>query len=206
MSDVIDFLNNIFQRSEYQDELDLIEEKKSPYKPETLAKYKKKFEDGEKIPFGVEASLKAQGMIPRADGKYVVSDDYKEAGVKADPSLLNKVTKSLSPEKSASKSHAEKVEQRLKREEKERNAPKKDKLIKAHPTHVYKDKSHVDDEHFIANRMKKQIAKSDKDITTKKQYSPKAKHQEKSDILFKKKNEGEIPTFYEILESLNNEQ
>jgi hypothetical protein len=57
---------------------DFLDEKKSPYKKATLIKYKRKWEDGEKIPFGIESSLKAQGMIPRADGEVRVSDEYKE--------------------------------------------------------------------------------------------------------------------------------
>ncbi len=45
-----------------------LEEKKSPYKRETLLKYKKKYENGEKIPFGVKSSLIAQGMIAHEGG------------------------------------------------------------------------------------------------------------------------------------------
>jgi hypothetical protein len=58
---------------------DFLEEKKSPYKKATLMKYKRKWEAGEKIPFGIESSLKAQGMIPRADGEIRVSDEYQES-------------------------------------------------------------------------------------------------------------------------------
>lgn len=57
---------------------EFLDEKKSPYKKATLLKYKRKWEDGEEIPFGIENSLKAQGMIPRADGEKRISDDYKE--------------------------------------------------------------------------------------------------------------------------------
>jgi hypothetical protein len=57
---------------------DFLDEKKSPYKKATLMKYKRKWEDGEKIPFGIESSLKAQGLIPRADGEVRVSDEYKD--------------------------------------------------------------------------------------------------------------------------------
>jgi len=58
---------------------EFLSEKKSPYKKATLLKYKRKWEAGEEIPFGVETSLKAQGMIPRADGEKRVSDEYKKA-------------------------------------------------------------------------------------------------------------------------------
>ena len=58
-----------------------IVEKESPYDEETLLKYKKEYEEGKEIPFGVRTSLIAQGMIPReggADkGKKVKSDEYK---------------------------------------------------------------------------------------------------------------------------------
>jgi hypothetical protein len=57
---------------------EFVDEKKSPYKKATLLKYKRKWEDGEKIPFGVENTLKAQGMIPRADGEIRVSDEYAD--------------------------------------------------------------------------------------------------------------------------------
>lgn len=43
-------------------------EKESPYNKETLEKYKKDYEDGKDIPFGVKTSLIAQGMIPREGG------------------------------------------------------------------------------------------------------------------------------------------
>ena len=61
-------------------------EKKSPYKLKTLLKYKEAFEKGDDIPFGVESSLIAQGMIPRKggedEGKKVVSPEYKNESVK----------------------------------------------------------------------------------------------------------------------------
>lgn len=57
---------------------EFVSEKKSPYKKATLLKYKRKWEAGEDIPFGVESSLKAQGMIPRSDGEVRVSDDYAD--------------------------------------------------------------------------------------------------------------------------------
>ena len=43
-------------------------EKKSPYKKETLEKYKKKHEKGEEVPFGVKTSMIAQGIIPHEGG------------------------------------------------------------------------------------------------------------------------------------------
>jgi hypothetical protein len=56
-------------------------EKASPFSDETLQKYKKEFEDGKEIPFGVKSSLIAQGLIPRQGGedkgKKVKSDNYK---------------------------------------------------------------------------------------------------------------------------------
>jgi len=58
-----------------------ISEKESPFNKETLDKYKKDFEDGLEIPFGVKSSLIAQGMIPRQSGpdkgKKVKSPEYK---------------------------------------------------------------------------------------------------------------------------------
>jgi hypothetical protein len=47
-----------------------LEEKKSPYKKETLDSYRKKYEEGEDIPFGVKTSLIAQGLIPHEGGPY----------------------------------------------------------------------------------------------------------------------------------------
>lgn len=47
---------------------DFIAEKESPYKKETLDKYKKEYEEGKDIPFGVKTSLIAQGMIPHEGG------------------------------------------------------------------------------------------------------------------------------------------
>lgn len=47
---------------------DFVTEKKSPYKEETLKKYKKEYNRGKKIPFGVKTSLIAQGMIPHEGG------------------------------------------------------------------------------------------------------------------------------------------
>lgn len=55
-------------------------EKKSPYKLKTLKKYQKEYDKGEDIPFGIESSLIAQGMIPRQGGvnkgKKVKSPEY----------------------------------------------------------------------------------------------------------------------------------
>jgi acid phosphatase (class A) len=47
---------------------EFITEKESPYSDETLQKYKKEYEDGKEIPFGVRTSLIAQGMIPHEGG------------------------------------------------------------------------------------------------------------------------------------------
>jgi hypothetical protein len=47
---------------------DLLDEKESPYKKETLLKYKKEYEEGKEIPFGIKTSLIAQGMIPHEGG------------------------------------------------------------------------------------------------------------------------------------------
>lgn len=56
-------------------------EKESPYNKETLLKYKKEYEKGEDIPFGVKNSLIAQGMIPHEGGedkgKKVKTPEYK---------------------------------------------------------------------------------------------------------------------------------
>jgi len=58
-----------------------LREKESPYDKETLDKYKKEYETGKDIPFGVKTSLIAQGMIPREGGedkgKKVKSPEYK---------------------------------------------------------------------------------------------------------------------------------
>lgn len=62
----------------------LAEKKKSPFKKATLIKYKNKFDDGEEIPVMIKNTLKAQGMIPRANGEIEVSDDYKEDSILPD--------------------------------------------------------------------------------------------------------------------------
>jgi hypothetical protein len=58
-----------------------VAEKESPYKEETLQKYKKEYEAGKEIPFGVKTSLIAQGMIPHEGGpdkgKKKKTDEYK---------------------------------------------------------------------------------------------------------------------------------
>ena len=58
-----------------------LSEKESPYDKETLLKYKKDYEDGKDIPFGIKTSLIAQGMIPREGGpdkgKKVKSEEYR---------------------------------------------------------------------------------------------------------------------------------
>jgi hypothetical protein len=77
---------------------EFIDEKKSPFKKATLLKYKRKFENGEDIPFAIENSLKAQGMIPRADGEIRVSDEYKDSIDKLKDSIKPK-SKETSPEK-----------------------------------------------------------------------------------------------------------
>lgn len=40
-------------------------------------KYLRLWKDGKSIGFTMKASLKAKGLIPRADGKYRVSDKYR---------------------------------------------------------------------------------------------------------------------------------
>lgn len=91
------------------------EKKKSPYSKATLLKYKRKFEKGEDIPFGIESSLKAQGLIPRADGQYRVSDEYKTGGVLK----LNPDTQS-----------PEEIEKEKELKQKERELRKKKTLVK----------------------------------------------------------------------------
>ncbi len=62
----------------------ITEKKKSPFKKSTLMKYKEKFEDGEEVPVMIQNTLKAQGLIPRANGKIEVSDEYKEDSILPD--------------------------------------------------------------------------------------------------------------------------
>lgn len=62
----------------------ITEKKKSPFKKSTLKKYVEKFEDGEDVPVMIQNTLKAQGLIPRANGKIEVSDEYKEDSILPD--------------------------------------------------------------------------------------------------------------------------
>ena len=60
-------------------------EKKSPFKKETLQKYKSKYNKGQHIPFAVKNSLIGQGMIPHEGGpdkgKKQRTEYYKESKV-----------------------------------------------------------------------------------------------------------------------------
>jgi ribosomal protein L21E len=62
----------------------ITEKKKSPFKKATLKKYVEKYEDGEEIPVMIQNTLKAQGLIPRANGEIEVSDEYKEDSILPD--------------------------------------------------------------------------------------------------------------------------
>ena len=66
-------------------------EKKSPFKKETLEKYRKEYEEGKDIPFGVKTSLIAQGMIPHEGGpdkgKKKKTELYEAQMGIADPSI-----------------------------------------------------------------------------------------------------------------------
>ena len=55
-----------------------LNEKKSPYDKDTLKVNLQRWKKGKKIAFGIENTLKAQGLIPRANGKIEVSDEYKD--------------------------------------------------------------------------------------------------------------------------------
>jgi len=68
----------------------ITEKKKSPFKKATLKKYVKKFEDGEEVPMMIQNSLKAQGLIPRANGEIEVSDEYKEDSIFSDSKTKEK--------------------------------------------------------------------------------------------------------------------
>jgi len=68
----------------------ITEKKKSPFKKATLKKYVKKFEDGEEVPMMIQNSLKAQGLIPRANGEIEVSDEYKEDCIFSDSKTKEK--------------------------------------------------------------------------------------------------------------------
>jgi hypothetical protein len=67
-----------------------LNEKESPYKKETLLKYKKEYEEGKDIPFGIRTSLIAQGMIPHEGGP--------DKGKKKKTELYEAQTGSLSTE------------------------------------------------------------------------------------------------------------
>jgi len=140
------------------DSFDEMFEKESPYSKEVLDKYRKKWESGEEIPFGIAGTLKAQGIIPRADGTYKVSDDYKNAErianmkVYASRGKTSKKVKSskpdkdeksfmdkLGPETKAPESHADKVEKRIHREEKKKlKRIEKPERIEKHPDSKHK--------------------------------------------------------------------
>lgn len=84
---------------------EFIEEKKSPYKKATLLRFKKKWDNGEEIPFGIENSLKAQGMIPRANGETKVSGDYANDSSLAD--IIKPKTKTPEKKKAIKESFEE---------------------------------------------------------------------------------------------------
>ena len=173
---------------------DFLTEKKSPYKKETLEKYKKKWKKGEKIPFGIEASLKAQGMIPRADGSYQVSDEYKEEGMKPQKGVVDK---HITPETKAPETHRERIEKKIHKAEKEKlKKIKKPERILSHPDPSHK--GNPEDNDFEGNIKKTKIEKSIKKSRVrpfkkkpKKYYNPKAKI-----------SEGTIPTFDEFINDL----
>ena len=169
---------------------DFLNEKKSPYKPETLEKYKKKWEKGEEIPFGIEASLKAQGLIPRADGKKRVSPEYQKDNV---------LKKAISSKTEEPVTHAEKVEQRIHKEEEERKKPKKDKILK-NRLEFSKKKKHgsPDDKHLEGNKGK-----------VEKPYDPKIDKPHKKGFAKKitktynpKAMESTVPTFDELFDQI----
>ena len=157
------------------DSFDEMFEKKSPYRKEVLEKYRKKWEDGEDIPFGIAGTLKAQGMIPRADGTYKVSDDYdtpdRVSAMKIFASRDKNTGKSkgkketffdkhIAPETKSPPSHAERVEKKIHREEK-----KKLKRVE-HPERIEK---HPDSKHK-GNRIDKDfegVVKKDSHIGKK---------------------------------------
>ena len=68
---------------------DFLLEKHSSYSKETLTHYEKEYKKGKEIPIGVSNSLKARGIIPRANGKVQVSDKYK--------TLFDRVKEFISP-------------------------------------------------------------------------------------------------------------
>lgn len=172
---------------------DFLSEKKSWYKKETLEKYKEKWKRGEKIPFGVEVSLKAQGMIPRADGSYRVSDEYKEK------SISNVIDKYIKSETKDPDTHRERIEKKIHKAEKEKlEKIKKPERILSHPDFTHK--GNPKDEDFEGNIKKTKIEKSIKKLRVKsskkklkKFYNPKAKI-----------SEGTIPTFNQFISKIDN--
>jgi len=58
----------LFSYQDFVNEMLVTERKVSPYERETLLMYKKEYEQGKEIPFGVKTSLIAQGMIAREGG------------------------------------------------------------------------------------------------------------------------------------------
>jgi hypothetical protein len=77
----------------------LNEKKKSPYDRDTLKVNLQRWKKGKKIAFGIENTLKAQGLIPRANGKIEVSDEYKD-----DDSILAALKPKESKKKESKKS------------------------------------------------------------------------------------------------------
>lgn len=168
---------------------DFLLEKKSPYKKPTLDKYKKKWEKGEKIPFGIEASLKAQGMIPRADGTYEVSDEYKKEGIRPQ----KKITSFISPETKSPETHADKVEKRIHKAEKEKlHKIEHPEILTSHPDSSHKgNPKDVDFEGIVKTPKGGKKQKSFKSVKKKlkKYYNPKSKI-----------SEGTIPSFTEVID------
>lgn len=157
--------------------------KESPYSQEVLDKYKKKWEKGEKIPFGIEGTLKAQGLIPRADGTYKISDKYKtpsrisalkiftdkkkkvksSSPKKGEKSFLDKI----GPETKKPESHSEKVTKRIEREEKKKlRSIEKPGRIEKHPD--FKHKGNPVDKDFEGMQKKTIIGKKQESIPVKK--------------------------------------
>ena len=156
-----------------------LNEKKSPYKPETLKKYMTKWKNGEDIPFGIEASLKAQGLIPRADGLIKISPEYKKFNV------FNKLT----PITERPKLHGEKVDQKINREAEDNKKSKGDKLIKKHPdfNHDKNQKHDMDFEGNVKKTGKSKTLKTFKELKEK----PKTKLKEST-----------IPTFLDSTKNI----
>ena len=159
---------------------DLFEKAKElPYKEETLAKYKKKWEDGESIPFGIKGTLKAIGEIPRSDGSYKVSKEYEtpyrisktEQKNSSKPKRSKKekgfIEKYVAPKTKRPDTHAERVEKRIHREEKKKlkNAEHPERILK-HPD--FKHKGNPVDKDFEGNMKKLKPGKKQEMIPTKK--------------------------------------